>query len=391
LDVLRGFALVGILFANILSWSGIKFMPIEEIRALGDFKIDVFLYKLLKFFVDTKFYTIFSLLFGIGFSLQFTKNKNTPGFIPMYLRRLSILFLIGCIHAFFWSGDILTLYAILGFIFVLFRNIKEKNILKIAILFLAFPVALDIVYMFLLNPQTTVVSKEALTVYKDMTPQEVVAGFQSGNWLETLKTNWHNLIWRWYAFIPSGRPFKVLGLFLLGYYLFNNQFFNKAGKRWPTFFIFVIIGLSFTSLSILISGSISEFSTEWKNILYKTVHEIGQISMSFSYIVLLNLLVNKFKNLYVWNVLKAYGRKSMSSYLGHTFLGILVFYPVFGLGYFAKLSLKNVYLVALILLIYQFIFSSIWFKYFAFGPIEWIWKCLTYGKWFPIRIKKESN
>ena len=100
LDVLRGFALVGILFANILSWSGIKFMPIDDIIALGDFKIDTLLYKLLKFFVDTKFYTIFSLLFGIGFSLQFSKNKNTPGFIPMYLRRLTILFFIGCIHAF---------------------------------------------------------------------------------------------------------------------------------------------------------------------------------------------------------------------------------------------------------------------------------------------------
>ncbi|MCK5102169.1 MAG: hypothetical protein KAR17_05115, partial [Cyclobacteriaceae bacterium] len=67
LDVLRGFALVGILFANILSWSGIKFLPFQEIINLGNIEIDQELYQYLKFFIDTKFYTIFSLLFGVGF------------------------------------------------------------------------------------------------------------------------------------------------------------------------------------------------------------------------------------------------------------------------------------------------------------------------------------
>lgn len=65
LDVIRGFALVGIIYANILSWSGIKFMPFESIRDLGNTEVDREIYSYLKFFVDTKFYTIFSLLFGI--------------------------------------------------------------------------------------------------------------------------------------------------------------------------------------------------------------------------------------------------------------------------------------------------------------------------------------
>jgi len=387
LDVLRGFALVGILFANILSWSGLKFMPIAHIEALGDFHVDVILYKLLKFFVDTKFYTIFSILFGIGFSLQFARNKNTAGFIPMYIRRLGILLVIGMIHAFFWSGDILTLYAIMGFLLILFRNVEPSNLLKYSVVLLALPIVFDIIFMFTVNHETAHATKTALTVYNDMTPDEVVAGFQSGNWDTTIKTNLHNLKWRWFAFIPSGRPFKVLGLFILGFYLYSTGFFNKIGKQWKAFFAFMIIGTVFTTLSILIGGSVAKFPTEWKNIGHNILHEIGQVSLSLSYMVLLTILVNRFKNFFVWDLLKNYGRKSMSSYLGHTFINILIFYPVIAWGLFATQSLKNVYLIAVGVLTFQLVFSWVWLKFFAFGPIEWLWKCLTYGKWFPI-LKK---
>ena len=99
LDVLRGFALVGILFANILSWSGIKFIPYEDIIELGNIEIDQELYQYMKFFIDTKFYTLFSLLFGVGFYLQISKNKDNPSFPKLYMRRLSILLLIGLGHA----------------------------------------------------------------------------------------------------------------------------------------------------------------------------------------------------------------------------------------------------------------------------------------------------
>src|SRR5210317_1575279 len=111
LDVLRGFALVGILFANILSWSGIKFIPFEDIIELGNAETDAEIYQYLKFFVDTKFYTLFSLLFGVGFYLQISKNRDNPSFPKLYLKRLSILLIIGLLHAMIWSGDILMLYA----------------------------------------------------------------------------------------------------------------------------------------------------------------------------------------------------------------------------------------------------------------------------------------
>ena len=102
LDILRGFALMGILFANILSLSGLKFLPIEDIIKMGNVAVDQKLYHALKFFVDTKFYTIFSLLFGIGFYLQISRNKDNPEFPKFYMWRLFLLLLIGICHSLIW-------------------------------------------------------------------------------------------------------------------------------------------------------------------------------------------------------------------------------------------------------------------------------------------------
>jgi uncharacterized protein len=383
LDVLRGFALSGILFANILSWSGIKFMLIPDIHALGDFSSDVFLYHLLKYFVDTKFYTIFSILFGIGFSMQITKYKDSPGFIPLYRRRLALLFVIGLIHATMWSGDILTLYALVGFVLVMFRNMETKNFLKIAIMLLIVPMITDIIYMFTFARDFESLPKIALKVYPDVYPTDVVGAFQSGEFFTTLKMNLHDLAWRWFDFIPSGRPFKVLALFMLGFYLYRVDFFNNFAAKWKNFFILFVIGMSFTAISINMGGSIAVFSKDWGNVLYKVLHEIGQFGLAISYMILLNLLVRHFPNFFVWYLLKNYGRMSLTSYIGQTVIGIFIFYPLIGLDYFARLSLTDVYTTALFVLAFQIAFSILWLKYFAFGPIEYLWRCAIYKKWFP--------
>jgi len=387
LDVLRGFALMGILFANILSWSGLKFMLISNIHQLGDFTSDAQLYHLLKYFVDTKFYTIFSILFGIGFSMQITKYKDSPGFIPLYRRRLALLLVIGLLHASIWSGDILTLYALVGFVLVLFRNFEQKKLLFVSILLLFTPIVLDIIYMLTFAQNIESLPKLALKVYPDMIPNDVVSGFQSGELITTFKTNLHNLLWRWYDFIPSGRPFKVLALFMLGFYLYKADFFNTFAAKWKNFIILFIVGLSFTAISINMGGSIAVFSKSWGNVLYKAMHEIGQFGLAISYMVLLNLLVKTLPNFFGWYLLKNYGRMSLTSYIGQTVMGIIVFYPIVAFGYFAKLSLTDVYTIAIFILVFQIAFSIVWLKYFAFGPIEYLWRCAINKKWYPLRIR----
>jgi len=384
LDVIRGFALVGILFANILSWSGIKFLTFDIIESFGNMEVDAKLYRILKFFVDTKFYTIFSLLFGIGFSLQISKNKDNPSFPPLYFRRLALLLLIGLIHALIWSGDILMLYALMGFVLLGLRNISQKSILKLSIILFVTPLFLDVIYMYTFARELSELPKIALKVYPDMSPEEVVAGFQSMNFLTVLKTNFHNIIWRWYDFIPSGRPFKILGLFLLGSYLYSSGYFEEKVGKWKTWLLWLVLGVGFTTMAIMFKGGVSAFSKDWSNILYKLIHETGQVTLALSYISLLAILLNIFPKFYLWDALKAYGRMSLTSYIGHTILGVIAFYPIIGFSYHGTLSLQHIFYIGAIILAFQILFSLLWFQWFKFGPIEWAWRCLTYKKLFPI-------
>ena len=386
LDVLRGFALTGILFANILSWSGYKFIPLEIAETYGNTETEAAIYYFLKFFIDTKFYTIFSILFGIGFYMQVTKNKNNPLFPPMYFRRMVLLLGIGCIHATFWSGDILTLYAIVGVILLSMRKVSSKKLLSYAALFYFIPVLLDIVYMYAFATELPILTKTALKTYPDMSPAEVVTGFQSENMLVAIKTNLHNLIWRWYDFIPSGRPFKILGLFFLGAHLYNIQFFTKGALKIKNTLIFAVLGIAITYVSMHLKGGSADFSRNWNEVFGRFVHEIGQINLSLFYISALAIFVDKAPNFILFTWLKNYGRMSLTSYIGQTVLGILIFYPFAHLfQLFGLLSLQNIYYIGAGILALQLVYCNLWFRYYKFGPVEWLWRCATLKKWFPIR------
>ena len=389
LDVLRGFALVGILFANILSWSGIKFIPFEDIIELGNAEVDSEIYQCLKFFVDTKFYTLFSLLFGVGFYMQISKNKDNQAFPKLYMKRLSLLLVIGLCHTLIWSGDILMLYALMGMVLLSLRKIPIAKALTVGLGFYFFPIVLDVVYMYTFVPDLPSVAKYALKMYPDVSPEEIVTAFQSEKFSMVFKMNFHNVLWRWYDFIPSGRPFKVLGLFFIGYYLYSRNFFTIHAKKWKSIFTFLIVGLSFTGITMVLKGSVASFSHNWIDVLDKLIHEIGQLSLSLSYVCILSRLVDAFPKFIGFSILKNYGRMSLTSYLGHTILGILAFYPIIAWGYFGELTLEQVYYLAVLLLTIQLVFSNLWFVYFSFGPVEWLWRCATFGKWFPIRKKKD--
>ena len=152
--------------------------------------------------------------------------------------------------------------------------------------------------------------------------------------------------------------------------------------------LFFAVGAIFTFASIKIEGSVASYSRNWTDVLDKLLHEIGQLSLTLSYICMLSKLVDTFPKFIGFTWLKNYGRMSLTSYIGHTIISILIFYPVVGLGYFGNLTLENTYYVAVLILIFQLLFSNIWFRYFSFGPIEWAWRCATFRTIFPIRIKK---
>src|SRR6266550_8505768 len=144
LDVLRGVAVAGILLANVQVFFGLTFIPPDRVAALPTAAADSVASFLERVFVDGKFYSIFSLLFGIGFGVQLARGGDSA--LPRFKRRLRILLGIGAIHAFLiWAGDILLLYALLGFTMPWFARKSNRELVKWTVILLATPTALYVI------------------------------------------------------------------------------------------------------------------------------------------------------------------------------------------------------------------------------------------------------
>lgn len=150
LDILRGFALVGIAVANFPEFALFTFLKPDAVAAMPTAGADRWVRFLQYVFVDGKFYTIFSLLFGIGFSIIISNamRRGASGFRIFY-RRMAILLGFGFVHLMFiWSGDILMLYALMGMLLPLFRNCSDRTLLSWAAVLLFVPVIIDFVCEF---------------------------------------------------------------------------------------------------------------------------------------------------------------------------------------------------------------------------------------------------
>ena len=385
LDVIRGFAIFGIIIANIQSWSGYKFVSFEHLATLNHYDLNDSLKYLFMFFIDTKFYTLFSILFGIGFFLQFHKFRDEQTeFIATYRRRLLYLMLFGAVHAFFWSGDILFIYGAMGLVFVFFRNFKVKNLLTASIV-LYYSWLLYDVLIALYLPDFMQVSALAYKTYPDISPVAITDVFTQGTFYEVLQMNWHNVYWRYLDVVPSGRLTKVLALFIFGYYLMSISYFTKYAPSIKFLIFWGVSGISITYFSYEIGGTMAGYSHDLQNVAYKALASTGQILLAMFYISVLTILdkIHFFNRLFHHSFVYV-GRLSFTNYIMHTLFGFLIFYSFFG-GLFGTMGLLEITLLAVALYAVQIVFSTIWQKYFIFGPIEWLWRSLTYKKLFKNR------
>ena len=215
LDVLRGVAVAGILLANVLVFFGLIFMPPDRVAALPTVAADRVALFLEHVFVDGKFYSVFSLLFGIGFGVQLARGGDAA--LPRFKRRLRILLGIGAIHAFLiWAGDILMLYALLGFTMPWFARKSNRELLRWTVILLAVPTAL---YVVALAVWMLVGSGAAQTPSSAAMPAKMLAYFEAigtGGFKDAFIGNLVFLGGRWADLFATVRFPKVLGMFVLG-------------------------------------------------------------------------------------------------------------------------------------------------------------------------------
>lgn len=394
LDVLRGLALSGIALANFPEFSLYSFLPVDAADAMPTAGIDRVVRYLQYIFIDGKFYTIFSLLFGIGFSIIIANamKRGANGFRIFY-RRMFVLLLMGFLHLMFlWSGDILMLYALLGMLLPLFWGASNKVLLRWAFALLAIPVAVDfVVELSGIYPSAPVV--ELQQFYCDK------YGITDGNFAYWLRDAEHYVgtfefliqgaLVRVQEFIDGNRYFKVMGLFLLGFYIGRNRFYADLNSRKPQLKHIVrygfIVGLP---LSLLYAWSAMN-DRPWGLGIHAVLYFVSVFPLGFAYVAATCLCYFNHPQWKVFRFCAMPGRMALTNYIGQSVFGMLLFYGIgFGLG--AGVGLVYVVLIAAGVWIVQALFSGIWLRYFQFGPLEWIWRMLTYGKVFKL-VKGRSE
>lgn len=393
LDILRGIAILFILLANIHFASGYIFLSDADKTSFSGVWLDKVLEYILHIFIEKKFYTIFSMLFGMGFALQFEKTEqNNRSFVPFFSRRMLVLLLFGALHLFFiWIGDILNLYALLGFFLILFRNCSDRQLLKWAVIMTILP----IVHFILMAATETYYPFEIILFVQKYWDAQ---GWPTSDWMNIgreigeplyylrlsdlgvyIETTNHMALFRWADYLIEGRPFKVFACFLVGVWagrkilhadLLSNTVLLKKIVFWG-----FLIGLPMNAI-MLIAGELGGVWMAAKEI----AHIFGVIPLASAYAASIALWIQKRPQSLQW--FAPVGRMALTNYVLQSFVFMTIFYGC-GLGYAGYIEFWKVILIALGIFGLQVIGSMIWLQYFKYGPLEWIWRQLTYGRWIP--------
>jgi uncharacterized protein len=344
-------------------------------------------------FVEGKFYSLFSLLFGIGFTIILDRN-NKAGRNPLiiFYRRLFILALLGIGHIFLlWEGDILLLYALIGMVLPLFRSLSDKTLIITAIALIFSPLLFDIV---------KVVTNGALDLSKPLAAMALSTDFKSGITEENYRTylvdnhtyqsllNWSKggIYWRYEHIVSSNRIPKVLAMFLIGMVAGRKLIFVRLQEN-----IALLKKIRFIGFLIGIPASLAfayftqdEFRLrDWRGLIDSSLYAISVIPLSLAYTTSICLLWMNPKWQSRLILFAPTGRMALTNYIAQTIIAIYIYYG-FGLGLGAK-SGPAIYLpIALGVFAFQLTYSYVWFKFFRYGPLEWIWRQLTYLKFFTI-------
>lgn len=388
LDILRGIAIFFIFSANIVYFSGHFTFPEEGRLASTLFIFDEYLDFILYTLVDGKFYSLFSLLFGIGFAIQHHNlTKNNKPFAPFFKRRMFWLLIFGLIHLhIFWLGDILTLYAFLGFVLILFVNFKNKQLITWAIIFILLPIInwfiINILglnypsFFFNLNSQYYEHFNLPMIENNGIRRSNFGAYLLNENIMNFFKMNIGNTFLRIGGILNEGRIFKVLGIFLIGLWagrkilnenlLENTSFLNKVA------FWGICLGLPISAFRAYIEFYAEDLEI-WQ-LLYTISYALGTVPLAMGYAALLAIIYKKIPFL---NGFAFVGKMALSNYLFQTALAITIFYGI-GFSFAGKLGFTVIIIIALSIYGLQVLFSKWWLKSHAFGPMEWLWRQLTY-------------
>jgi uncharacterized protein len=395
MDVLRGFALLGILLMNI---EGIVGPLLGAMTGLdpalegADWWADALVYV----FVQGKFYPLFSMLFGMGFAVMMMRAE-APGrpFLPVYLRRILALLAIGLAHALLvWNGDVLVSYALLAFpLMFLFRRTPVSRLPKWGVAFILAP-SLFFLLMGSLVSLMTMVPGGAAEMDKAMAEQGATMAaqleaqrqaFGAGSFGEAVAQRRADLLqmlgflvfWGW----------QILGLFLVGAWFARSGAIARPAEfsvlyarlRW----VALPVGLAMVLAACAISPTVDFARSDLPATAAMGLFTVGGTLMALGYLAWIQRgLQSTLARRLMW--LAPAGRMALTNYLLQTVVCSWIF-SGWGLGYFEQLPRAWQVPFVAVFFTGQVLLSQAWLARFRMGPMEWLWRAATYLRLPPMR------
>ncbi len=385
IDILRGLALIGILAANIRGFAGpaaTYFSPHLFWPELHDQIAQAFI----ETFVQGKFITIFAFLFGVGFAVQLERAEaRGTRFTWVYVRRLLLLLVFGLVHGLLiWFGDILLVYALIGLVLLAFRRRRDKTLLiwgvityLVPLLFVGAAVVASLVGAPIAFPEPT---PAAIATLRET--------FSSGTWLQIQQQRMIDAVASNWGFFPM-MMWQVLALFLFGMLVWRRRLLQPSAEMLPRYRRAMMWGFA-----IGIAGNLSATILRWlldlsamsmgpMGAVATVLQMAGTPALSLGYICLTLLLCNDPAWLPRLQPFGAVGRMALTNYLLQSVIGTLIFYS-YGLGFFGRIGPAWLLLLTIAIYVVQIAISVWWLARFRFGPVEWLWRSLTYGRSLPL-------
>lgn len=388
LDVLRGVAVLGILLLNIWSFALPQF-AYNKPNALGELTgADYWAWFFTYLLGDYKFVTLFSLLFGAGVVLMTGRAEEAGRDAgALHRRRMFWLAIIGAFHAYFiWHGDILFIYAVCGFVIFFVKDWPVDRLLLTGLLLIAGGSAVAAAQSGLILIMPLETAESLLPPAGDPGQfSEEIEIFRSG-WLTQMQERVPLAVRIQMAVISSEVGLRTAGVMTLGMALMRTGFLSGQAPA-AVYAVISLLGFAL-GLPLVYAGIVEGETRGWDIMaLYGVSHQYnywGSLLVAAGWMGLVLMICRSGWLRATQRPLGAVGRMALTNYLMQSVMATLIFYG-HGLGLFARLGRAELLLIVLGIWSVQLLWSEPWLRYFRFGPMEWLWRSLTYERLQPIR------
>jgi uncharacterized protein len=382
IDVLRGVALIGILVANMRGFNS----PMEvymKPEILWDSPVDRITQALIDCFVTSKFITIFAVLFGLGFAIHLERaDARNQEIVGVYVRRMCGLALFGVAHVvLLWWGDILLTYAVVGLFLMAFRRLEQERLMLWGLMLYWVPV-----FIFLGFAALSSAGAATAPGLPDASPEAIenaiaiYAGTDFGAQFRQRLVDWE--------IFNSSAPFflpRILGFFLFGLWLWRQGALQNPEPHlpwmrrwWPGLMVAGIIG---NVVYVAIYQFVSEdpLTPTAANIVMWIASSLGVPALSCFYAIVVILAFQTSRGRKMLQPFALVGRMALTNYLLQSIVGAVIFQG-WGLGLFSQVGPLGGLLMAIAIYAVQVALSAVWLGRFRYGPLEWLWRTMTYGR-----------